>query len=105
MNILLCCTAGMSTSMLVNKMRKAAVEKGLEAKIWAVPVSEVNNNIHEADVMLLGPQVRYVLSDMQKTAEDYHVPVAVIDQKHYGLCNGKEVLKQAENLVEEDKIS
>lgn len=101
MNILLCCTAGMSTSMLVNKMRKAAVEKGFEGKIWAVPVSEVNNNIDEADVMLLGPQVRYVLPDMQKTAEEHRIPVAVIDQMHYGLCNGKEVLKQAEKLVEE----
>jgi PTS system cellobiose-specific IIB component len=28
MNILLCCSAGMSTSLLVNKMEKAAVEEG-----------------------------------------------------------------------------
>ena len=36
MNILLCCSAGMSTSLLVTKMEAAAKARGLEGKIWAV---------------------------------------------------------------------
>ena len=35
MNILLCCSAGMSTSLLVTKW-KYAKARGLEGKIWAV---------------------------------------------------------------------
>ena len=31
--IFLCCAAGMSTSMVVNKMKQAATEKGIEAEI------------------------------------------------------------------------
>ncbi|MGC4431352.1 PTS sugar transporter subunit IIB, partial [Streptococcus suis] len=38
-HIMLVCNAGMSTSMLVTKMQKAAEETGGEATIWAVPVS------------------------------------------------------------------
>ncbi len=34
--IMLVCSAGMSTSLLVTKMEKAAVEKGEEIQIFAV---------------------------------------------------------------------
>lgn len=66
MNILLCCAAGMSTSLLVQKMEQAAREKGLEAKIWAVSADEVKHHIDQAQVLLLGPQVRYKLAEMKK---------------------------------------
>ena len=37
-NIVLCCAAGMSTSMLVQRMQAAAQQKGVEVSIKAVPV-------------------------------------------------------------------
>ena len=37
--IMLVCSAGMSTSLLVTKMQKAAEEKGMEADIFAVSAS------------------------------------------------------------------
>ncbi len=43
MNILLVCSAGMSTSMLVTRMEKAAEELGVEAKIWAVSGDAASN--------------------------------------------------------------
>ncbi len=63
--IMLVCNAGMSTSMLVTKMQKAAEEKGIEATIWAVPVSEADSEVSqkEIDVLLLGPQVKFLLND------------------------------------------
>lgn len=38
--ILLVCNAGMSTSMLVQRMEKAATEKGIEAEIIALPITD-----------------------------------------------------------------
>ncbi|PEJ56697.1 MULTISPECIES: PTS sugar transporter subunit IIB [unclassified Bacillus (in: firmicutes)] len=99
MNILLCCAAGMSTSLLVTKMEKAAGEKGLEGKIWAVPANQVNQHIDNADVLLLGPQVRYLLPKLKGLGEEKGIPVDLINQVHYGMCNGEEVLKTAINLV------
>ena len=55
--IMLVCAAGMSTSLMVNKMQKAAEERGLAATIFAVPVSEAEDYLSEkkVDVLLLGP--------------------------------------------------
>lgn len=33
--IMLVCAGGMSTSLLMNKMKAAAKEKGIEVEIWA----------------------------------------------------------------------
>jgi cellobiose PTS system EIIB component len=99
MNILLCCSAGMSTSLLVNKMEKAALEEGLDLKIQAVATTEVRNRIDEVDVILLGPQVRYLLNDIKKIGDEKGVPVDTINPLHYGTCNGKEVLRTALQLI------
>lgn len=100
MNILLCCSAGMSTSLLVTKMEKYVAEQGINATIWAVGSTEIRNEIEKADVLLLGPQVRYMLNDMKKACEGKRIPVDVINPIHYGMCNGEEVVKQAVKLIE-----
>ena len=41
MHIVLCCNQGMSTSMLVKKMREAAVKNGVDVQIDAYPISEI----------------------------------------------------------------
>lgn len=99
MKILLCCSAGMSTSLLVSKMEAYAKTEGIDCTIWAVGSAEVNNNMERADVLLLGPQVRYLLSQLKKVGEEKGIPVDAINQMHYGLCNGEEVLKQAIHLI------
>ncbi|MBD8109687.1 PTS sugar transporter subunit IIB [Priestia aryabhattai] len=99
MNILLCCAAGMSTSLLVTKMEKSAQEQSTEYKIWAVPGDSVRKHIDQADVLLLGPQVRYLLPQLKKLGEEKGVPVDVINPVHYGTCNGEQVLKFAVQLV------
>ncbi|MFP3726979.1 PTS sugar transporter subunit IIB [Priestia filamentosa] len=99
MNILLCCAAGMSTSLLVTKMEAFAKEQGIESKIWAVSADDVQNHIEEADVLLLGPQVRYLLKQMKELGESKGIPVDVINSVHYGTCNGAEVVKFSQRLV------
>ncbi|MCP8969415.1 PTS sugar transporter subunit IIB [Ectobacillus ponti] len=99
MNILLCCAAGMSTSLLVTKMEKSAADQGKSCKIWAVPGDAVKNHINEADVLLLGPQVRFLLPQMKKLGAEKGIPVDVINPVHYGMCNGPEVLKFAEQMI------
>lgn len=97
MNILLCCSAGMSTSLLVSKMEKSAQAQGIDCKIWAVGSTEVQEQLEQenVDVLLLGPQVRFLLSQLKSFGERKGIPVESINPMHYGLCNGEEVLKQA----------
>ena len=93
--IMLACSAGMSTSLLVNKMKEAAVKEGIKAEIWAISESNLKDEITKCDVLLLGPQVRYILPNAKKLAEPYGIPVDVIDMRFYGMCNGAKVLEQA----------
>ncbi|MCF8698140.1 PTS sugar transporter subunit IIB, partial [Enterococcus faecium] len=66
--IMLVCSAGMSTSLLVTKMQKAAEEKGMEADIFAVSASDADNNLESknVDVLLLGPQVRFMKAQFEQ---------------------------------------
>lgn len=98
--IVLVCSAGMSTSLLVNKMKDAAKKQGVEADIIAVPEVEAKQNTQGTDLVLLGPQVRFLLNKMQKDLEPLGIPVAVIDSLNYGMMNGEAVLKQAMELIQ-----
>ena len=97
-NILLVCAAGMSTSLLVNKMKEAAKTLGVEVNINALPVVECEKVIETVDVILLGPQVRFQKVQVEKIANG-RVPVEVIDMRMYGLMNGKAVLERALELI------
>ena len=99
MNILLVCSAGMSTSLLVTRMLDYAKEKQINVHIEAHPVGEVESYGQDADVILLGPQVRFQLSHIKSLFPEK--PVEVIDMRDYGLTNGKNVLNTALKALEE----
>ena len=97
MKILLVCNAGMSTSMLVARMEKAAKEKGVDATILAVPLTQAESEMNEWDIVMLGPQVRHCLNQLQKHSKG--TPIEVIDMRDYGLMNGANVLKRAIQVI------
>jgi PTS system IIB component len=92
MRIVLCCAAGMSTSMLVNKMQSAAQGRGLVIDIKAVPVAEFERILPDADVVLLGPQVQFEAARLTAIATPQGKAVAVIDMMDYGMMRGEQVL-------------
>lgn len=94
--IVLVCAAGMSTSLLVNKMRSAASEQGYEVDIEAYPIAEVEQIAKEADVVLLGPQVRHQIEDVKKLVS---CPVESIDMRAYGIMDGKAVIKSVKEIL------
>lgn len=101
--IVLCCSAGMSTSLVVTKMEKTAAERGLELKIYAIPEQNLRDELEsygrDIQAVLLGPQVRFKLQENKKLTDEYGVPIDVIDTVAYGTLNGAKVLDQALNLV------
>lgn len=97
--ILLVCSAGLSTKVLVTKMEKAARQLGLKVKIWAVSSDIMDSNMANADVVLLGPQIRFQLPQMQERGKIYGIPVEVIPSVDYGLGNGEKVLEFAIDVL------
>ena len=93
---LLVCAAGMSTSLLVNRMKEAAETKEIEFQIEAHPVGQIEKYGEAADVILLGPQVRYELKNVKKMFLDK--PVEIINIHDYVTINGANVLYTALKL-------
>lgn len=96
--VLLFCNAGMSTSMLVTKMQKAAKEKNIDAYIEAFPEAQMKNQVANADVVLIGPQIKFLFPKAKAICDEKGVPVEVINSADYGMMNGAKVLDRAIKL-------
>lgn len=101
LKIQLLCAAGVSTSLLMAKMKEEAALKGDVIQVKACPITEINNVIAEADVALIAPQIAYMKAKSKKVADSYNVPLEVISMKDYGHCNGAAVLELAKSLVKD----
>ncbi len=93
MNILLACNAGMSTSLLVQKMRAEAAAQGIEATIEAKPLNKALESIDDFDILMLGPQISYAKKEAEEFAGDK--PVIVIPMSDYGRMNAKGIIAEA----------
>lgn len=83
--IMLCCSAGMSTSLLMKKMIAEAEQRGLPVEINAYGVAEFAEQVGHYQVVLLGPQVKYMQQDLQKQADKYGIRVEPINMMDYGM--------------------
>lgn len=95
--IVLLCVSGMSTSMLVKKLRDEAASEGYSCEINAYPVLEAPNRCKEADIILLGPQIRFHYQNVKKQCPDK--PVELIDMVAYGLMDAKKILSQVKTVL------
>lgn len=98
--IMLCCSAGMSTSLLVKKMVAEAEKRGLEVDINAFGVAEFEQQVGQYQVVLLGPQVKFMQKDLQQKANAYGIKVEPINMMDYGMQKGGAVLDFALSLID-----
>ena len=99
LTIRLFCNQGMSTSLLVNKMRDAAKAQNLEVNICAYPANEMAERLDGVDCVLLGPQVGYLKGKASDICGSKGVPMDVVPMVDYGMCNGEKVLAFARKLA------
>jgi len=88
----------MSTSMLVERIKTAAKEREVEIDIYALGEAEAKKDLAQADILLLGPQVRYLENGFRKELAGKNTKLAVIDMVAYGRMNGEKVLEQIHTL-------
>lgn len=96
-NIVLMCAGGMSTSIIMKNIKKAAAAEGLECEVSAHAVSEAATIGRNADCILLGPQVGYAKDEVSAACPE--VPVGVIPMAIYGMMDGAKALAQAKELM------
>ena len=95
MRILLLCAGGLSTSLLVTRMKKYANSINEEPLIEAHPVGNLEELIDRFDIILLGPQISHKLEKIKAQYGQLGKQIQVIDPADYGLLRGDEVYIKA----------
>lgn len=93
--ITLLCNLGMSTSMLVESITKAGAANGIPVDVDALPFDKAGERLKKTDILLLGPQVRYLLGKFQAEQGSTIPVISVINMTDYALVNGEKILKEA----------
>lgn len=97
--VLIVCSWGMSTSLLVDSMLAAAETRKVELTVDAVSAGEYAENVEGCDVVLIAPQIRHLRKSIDKLAASVGKPVALIEPFHYATMNGAAVLEQVLGLL------
>ncbi|MCL2415770.1 MAG: hypothetical protein FWD01_03050 [Defluviitaleaceae bacterium] len=92
MKVLLIGPVGASTVILADRVkalansREAELEINIENKITGI------GNLHEYDVLLLAPTIRFMMDDIPKLESFKNTAVATIDSRVFGSLNAAVVL-------------
>jgi len=95
MKILLVCAGGMSTGLLMNKMKVYWDQQGKELTINAVGLGEYEDVYKDYDIIMVGPQVGYRLAQIKA---DTGLPCDIIPSFDYAIANCPNIMKLAEKL-------
>jgi len=95
------CSAGMSTSLLVEKIKKTAVEKNIEINIYAVGEAEARKDLKQAQILMLGPQVKYLEKSFRAALAGSGVKFGVMSMLEYGRLDSDAILNQIIKLSKE----
>jgi PTS system cellobiose-specific IIB component len=102
--VLIVCSWGMSTSLLVESMLSAAKARQYDLEVEALSAGEYAARVEECDVVLIAPQIRHLRKSIEKLANSAGKPVALIEPFHYATMNGQAVLEQVLRLLKGQMI-
>src|SRR3954469_7576113 len=97
--VLIVCSWGMSTSLLVDSLLAAAETAHYELGGEALSGGEYAVKVDECDVVLIAPEIRHLRKSIEKLATSVGKPVAMIEPFHYATMNGQAVLEQVLSLL------
>jgi PTS system cellobiose-specific IIB component len=102
-NVVLVCAAGMSSSLLEEKIHQAAVKSGKEMVLKAVDATTMalwDLTKENIDVILVAPQVRFKKRSIIEKAEPLGIVVQDIDTVSYGMVDGEKIFSEVIRLLE-----
>lgn len=95
MKILLVCAGGVSTSLLMKKMKTYWSGEGINLEIDAVSVSDYDEVKDNFEIILVGPQIGYRIDEIRSQSG---LPTAIIPSMDYGMGNCPNIMKLAKSL-------
>lgn len=96
MKILLCCAGGLSSSILMKKMKNWADSHDEELEIVAMGVNEAVERWQDGwDCVLVAPQASYRMNDMKR---EIQIPMEAVPSMDYAIGNAENVMKLAHTI-------
>ncbi len=94
MKIVLVSYSGTSASILKDRMSAWAHANLVDAEIIISSLSGLNEGKEDADIILVGPQVRCALASVRELVPET-IPVLAVDTRDFGMAKGDRVMQEA----------
>ncbi len=94
MKIVLVSYSGTSASILKDRMSAWAAANQVEAEIIISSLSGLDEGKEDADIVLVGPQVRCALASVRERVP-VTIPVVAVDTRDFGMAKGDKIMKEA----------
>ena len=100
MKILLVCSGGMSSAIIVKAVEKEAAKTDMPLEMKSVATGEVTDELIKGwDALLVAPQVRHRLSLFQEAAAPCGIPVILIPPQGYSPLGGQVILAEIKKVL------
>ena len=100
MKILLVCSGGMSSAIVVKAIEKEAAQQGVEISVKSIGAGELADEVGKGwDALLVAPQVRHRLDAFREVAAESGVPVALIPPQGYSPLGGAVIIAELGKLL------
>ncbi|SEO56526.1 PTS system, cellobiose-specific IIB component [Amphibacillus marinus] len=95
MRVLMVCSGGMSSAIVVKALKQEAEKQGLEMEIKAVGTSEFSEEVgRDYNYALVAPQVKHRYNEYKKAADQANVPCEMIPPRGYTPIGAPSLIKQ-----------
>ena len=99
MKIVLVSYSGTSASILKHRISAWATANMIEVEIVISSLSGLDEGKEDADIVLVGPQVRCALASVRERVP-VTIPVLAVDTRDFGMAKGDRVMKEAIAKIE-----
>ena len=101
MKVLLVCSGGMSSAIVVKAVKQEADKQGFPLEIKAVGSGEFEDELREGNynLVIVAPQVKHRMKNFQEEAKPFNVLVEMIVPMGYTPVGASKVLDQIRKYV------
>lgn len=97
MKILLCCLAGVTSTLFASKLKDAASRKRNDVIVWSASEHAIEHSIQLADIVLVEPQLKGSLEKIQAMAPEK--TVILINEEDFTSFNAQKIFADALEVV------
>ncbi len=97
MKVVLYCECGVTTSLLVSRMKLYSAPDDI---VESYGMDDAAETIGKFDVVLVGPQIRHKFDEISRLAHSVGARCGLIDMRTYGTMDGEAVMRQARGLMD-----